>query len=509
MIGVLLVLLAAQDVRVPEFTRWEFARERVGHRLVAEVTLANVLDDALTDVRVTAVYYDQDKELRRSKTHVIPRVLSGASSSFTLEAEQVPNFTRYEVYVEYKGQTRLYLGTDPRRPPTAKKAEPARLQLLAPKDSPPASFPGDVGVALTVRNFGESEAQEPTAVLVFLDGGGAVVQKARVRLDAGIPPASDATYLLTVPRVGAYASMQASTAWLAAEGPPMTEPAADAREVVVRQNRLVRLSDGSARVSGIARNGLAKAVDKVTVAYRLGKLQASVLLPGALKPGAERAFEHYVPDCPPFDAGGYNLTYEDAAEAVSEAPPAALPSVRRVDLRKIEISGAKLPDAPARPQEEGGAAKAPPRVELRGLMMVEGRSFRQGDSTKYTGDTYLLRLHFTDDKGARAQPTPTLNFVIYNGQTPFKKVQRIVNRETWKVDASKINQLNVADNTMALDKKTGELWVAFLRTDGPGFDPRADLSLTIRDAGTWTWKGLGGDNKFEAPARSPDPPAKK
>ncbi len=501
--------LAAQEVRVPEFTKWEFARERVGHRLTADVTLANVLDADLADVRVTAVYYDQEKELRRSKTHVIPRLMSGASTSFTLEAEQVPNFSRYEVYVEYKGQTRVYLGTDPKRPPAAKKAEPPKLQLVAPKDSPPASFPGEAAVTLTIRNLGESEAQEPTAVLGFLDAAGAVVQKVRVRLDAGIRPAHEATYVLAVPGVGAYASMQASLAWLAAEGPTMAEPPADAKDVVVRQCRFLRMTDGSARVNGIVRNGLAKPVERVAVTCRLGRLQAVVQVPGAFKPGAERAFEHYVADCPPLESCGYDLTYADAEGAVADAPPPAVPSARKLDQRKIDLSGARLPDAPARPQDEGGAAKGTPRVELRGLMVVDGRSFRQGDSTKYTGDTYLLRLYFTDEKGGPSQPVPTINFVVYNGQMPFKKVQRIVNRETWKVDASKINQLNVADNTMALEKKSGELWVAFLRSDGPGFDPRADLTLTIRDAGTWTWKGLGGDNKFEAPPRAPDPPAKK
>jgi hypothetical protein len=147
--------------------------------------------------------------------------------------------------------------------------------------------------------------------------------------------------------------------------------------------------------------------------------------------------------------------------------------------------------------------KAAPKVELKGCMKVEGISFKQGQSTKYSGDTYLVKIAFTDEKGAAYQPTPTLNFVVYNGQEPYKKVQRLVTREQWKADTAKINRDSVADNTIACDKKTGELWVAFVRAD-PGFDPRIDLTLEIKGSGTWIWKGIDLDSKYEVPAKGPD-----
>jgi hypothetical protein len=156
--------------------------------------------------------------------------------------------------------------------------------------------------------------------------------------------------------------------------------------------------------------------------------------------------------------------------------------------------------APAAAQDE----KATPKVELKGCMKVEGISFKLGQSTKYSGDTFLVKIAFTDEKGSSFQPTPTLNFVVYNGQEPYKKVQRIVTREQWKADASKINKESVADTTIACDKKTGELWVAFVRAD-PGFDPRIDLTLDIKGVGTWTWKGVDLDSKYEVPAKGPDP----
>ena len=102
-----------------------------------------------------------------------------------------------------------------------------------------------------------------------------------------------------------------------------------------------------------------------------------------------------------------------------------------------------------------------------------------------------------------------MNFVVYNGQEPYKKVQRIVTKEQWNADASKVEKKTVADNTIACDKKTGELWVAFVRSDTGSFEPRFDLTLEIRGAGTWIWKGIDRDKKFEAASRGPDKPAEK
>ena len=139
--------------------------------------------------------------------------------------------------------------------------------------------------------------------------------------------------------------------------------------------------------------------------------------------------------------------------------------------------------------------KGTPKIEIKGLWKVDGISFKQGQSTKYSGDTYLVMLNFTDEKGAAWQPTPTMNFVVYNGQEPYKKVQRIVTKEGWKD--------TVADNTIACDKKTGDLWVAFVRAD-PGFDTKFDLTLEVKGAGTWIWKGVYSDVEYKVAAKGPD-----
>jgi len=168
-------------------------------------------------------------------------------------------------------------------------------------------------------------------------------------------------------------------------------------------------------------------------------------------------------------------------------------------VKKIVLALSLALLVPAAAQDD----KALPKVELKGCMEVEGISFKQGQSTKYTGNTYLLKLLFTNEKGDPYQPTPTMNFVIYNGAEPYGKAQRIVTKEQWKADASKINKDNVAVTTIAADMKTGELWVAFVRE--ANINPKLDLTLEIKGVGKWTWKGLDADAKWEAAAKGPDP----
>ena len=487
MSGMMLLWAAMQDPSAPAFTKFEFARERIEHKVTVDAVLSNPSGKDLADVAVTSVYYDGAKELRRSRTARIAKIAAGASAAFRLEAEQVPNFSRYEVYVEAGGRTRVYSG-DAKQPfPTLKKSEPAKLTI--------ASHSADGSrVTLVVRNSGESEAEEPTAVFP--------ARKTWVRLDRAVPPATEDTFELTLADAG-----EPSIAWLAAEGLTLPDGAADEKKVTLRQVRIIRLTDGTARITGVVKNGLAGAVDKVTAGFRLGKKEAPYTLPGGLKPGESRPFEHYVPECGPFDAAGFDLSYSegDAVPAGGPAPPTA----KRIGSKKIEIAQAKLPEPAAKQENKGPEEKASVKVELRGIMMVEGISFKQGDRTKYSGDTYILKLAFTDGKGNAFKPTPTLNFVVYNGQEPYKKVQRIVGKEQWNGDAAKVNHLSVADNTIVCDKKTNELWVAFVRTDGNSFDPRIDLTLDLRGAGSWVWKGMDKDKKFESPPRGPDKPEKK
>jgi len=141
--------------------------------------------------------------------------------------------------------------------------------------------------------------------------------------------------------------------------------------------------------------------------------------------------------------------------------------------------------------------KPGPKIELKGCMKVEGISFRQGQTTKYSGDTFLVKLLFTDEKGATIQPTPTLNFVVYNGQEPYKKVQRIVTKEQWKADVAKINKDTVADNTIASDNLTKA-------TDSGGFQMVAVRAMSYGAVATtrMTASARSGElNRFQSAAK--------
>jgi hypothetical protein len=488
--------------RAPEFTKFDFVRERIGHKVLVEGTLANGTGAELMDIRLTALYFDGNRELRRSKTARIAKVGSGGKADFTLEADQVPNFSRYELYVEYGAVTRLYGGDEKAPMPALRKAAGPNLTLLSSKDALPKSFPGDVVVSLTVKNDGGSPAEEPTAVLGFKVRG--EDRLVRVVLDRLVAPGSEDSFEVSVPGLEAYSSCEARVTFLSVEGPRPADPPPGVKELVVRSLRMVRLADGSGRVSGSFKNGLGVAVGEIAATFQVGKTEVPYTLPGTLTPGELRPFEFYVPSCPGFDGGGgYFVDFKEVPKPEAAAAAKA-PSVKKTGTRAVETRQVKLPPPPVKDRNNDPELNAKTRIKdyavgVRGLMYVQGGYLNNG---KYTGDVYLMRLIFIDDDGKPMKPTPTINMTVYNKDQAWGKVQRIVGKEMWNVDATKINSGNVADNTIACDKKSGELWIAFVRIDGPNFEPRADMTVVIPDLGTWSWKGLSG--KFEAAAKTAD-----
>ena len=61
-------------------------------------------------------------------------------------------------------------------------------------------------------------------------------------------------------------------------------------------------------------------------------------------------------------------------------------------MRTMLMTAALLVPAGASAQDD----KPTPKIELKALWKVDGISFKQGQSTKYSGDTYLLIMAFTD-----------------------------------------------------------------------------------------------------------------
>lgn len=474
--SVLLALLL--QAPAPEFTKFDLARERVGHRVVAEALLVNLQESDLADARVVVVYFDRDLELKRSKPVAVPRLPSGRPVPVKIEVEQVPNFSRYRVFVEVGGRTWEYLGEDPLRPPVVKKAAPARLILAESRRE-------DGALVLVVRNDGELEARDPVAV----------VGAARVRLGAALPGATEASYRVEIE------GKADGVAWTVADGPAQKDEK-DAAQLALRGFRTSRLSDGSVRVEGAVRNGFERAVEKVVVTFKVGKASAPLAIPGAMAAGEVRSFELYVPDPGAIDGVGFDLAYsEGGTPGKAEAPKA--PSVRLLGTRPVEIARAKLPE-PAQVDAPKEAAKAPSmQAEVKGLMVVAG--FNTPKSGKYTGDVYFLKVAFTDAEGKPARPPgATLNATMHEaGKDPWK-VQRIATREAWRIDSARLNNLNAEPNMVVCDQKTGELWIGLIRTDGSSFTWTIDLTVAVREAGTWAFKGLVEKEKYLAAAKPPD-----
>ena len=58
MMGLLLILSGiwlGQDVKAPEFTKFEFIRERIGHKVIVDGTMLNRTGADLADVKLTAI----------------------------------------------------------------------------------------------------------------------------------------------------------------------------------------------------------------------------------------------------------------------------------------------------------------------------------------------------------------------------------------------------------------------------------------------------------------------
>ncbi len=480
MIQAVLLLAALQDSKPPEFVKFDVARERVGHRVITDAGLKNPGAAEIANLRLTAIYYDGDRELRRSKPVAIPKIAPGATAAFQIEAEQLPNFSRYEIYLETAGATRLYQGTDVVSLPSLRPAGRASLVLVSHQVSP---------LTVVVRNPGGSPADEPTAALVFRSGG-SVVHQARVRLEKAVGPTSEETFEVAVPGVPPHSEVDVAVAWQASDELALPDPPGIPRDLALRQCRAVRLTDGSARVSGVLANGSTTAVRKVAARFRLGTLDAPYQFPAALKAGESQGFVFYVPRCPPFDALAFDLSFEGAAAGGGEAP--AFPSARRTAARRVEGAAVKLPPPPAKTAEEAAlpAEARPPSVGFRGLLIAEGA---YGKGGKYSGDTYLMKMVFLDPKGKPFQPEATISFVLYDGEKQVRRAQRTVTRQSWGVEATRLNGQTAELDSIAFDRKANELWVGIHWTDVPFKKPRADITVELKDGGTYTFKGVEKD----------------
>ena len=492
MIQALLFLGALlQDSKPPEFTKFDVARERIGHRVVVDAELRNPGAAELAGLKLTAIYYEGDREVRRSKPVTVAKIAPNAAAAFKIEADQVPNFSRYEVYLEVGASTRCYHGTDAVTLPSLKSPDRASMVLVSQKLNP---------LSLTVRNAGGIAADEPTAILTFRNGVGLIVHQIRIRLEKSVAASSEETFEINVPGAPPYASVDATVACQASDEMVLNDPPGGSGEVVLRQCRAVRLTDSSARVSGTLNNSTSGPVKRIVADFRIGKFEAPYTLPGILKPGQSRAFTFYVEAVQPFDSVSFDLSFEKAAASETDLDLPAPATSRRTSTRRVASDSAKLPPPPPKLVEEAASNELrPPSVGIRGLLVSEGSLQKNG---KYSGDIYLMRMIFLDGKGKPFQPEASVHFILYDGQKEVRKSQRSITKEGWRVDAKEVNGKGLDFDTIAFDRKTNELWVGLHWTDKPFAKPRADITVEIPGVGTYEFKGVSGD--WAAAPRYPD-----
>jgi hypothetical protein len=478
--------LQAQDP-VPEFGKFDLARERIGHRIVADAVLVNPLPTELRDVKVTAIFFDSERELKRSKPVPIDRIAPGGSGGAKIEVAQVPNFSRYEVVVESGGKRWAYAGDDPDRPPVIKLAGTARLVVAGLTESRPASFPGTSTLVLSLRNAGEGVARAPTAVLTYRAKGGAAVQRVHVRLADTLALDVVDTFEVVVPRVPEYAVLEVMPAWVARElaSPPDSQFENDV--VAVKQVKVGRLSNGTVLVTGQVRNGLKKTVEKVTVTFALGTREVPLSVAGRIRPGASSPVDFYVPDLGLFDGCSYGLDYSEAADAKGDAEVPSQPTAKRTGSRK------------ASDVDPAVAQRGRMSAEVRGVKWVEGSQFL---AMKGGGDVAFLRVALRDRNSKPVHPVGRISATLYDGAKPAGTPSRLIKDESWSTDVDDLGGFKVPAEAVAYDPATGELWVGLLRGDKAKVQLKADVLLTIDGMGVWEWKGL--EKTLEAPAKPPD-----
>ena len=470
-------LQAPAEKAGPEFTRFELSRERVRHRVVAEATLANLLAVDLDGVRVTIAFYDGEREVRRSPTAHLGKISAGRSAALTLETEQVEKFDRFEVLVESGDRRFVYRGRDPTRSPELLRAPPPRVEVASLAEERPSRFPGAVRVIAAVRNSGVTPAREPDLALEFLDAAGRAARAVRVRLGAAIEPSSEASFEVTVPDCPEYASVRAAAACAVGDVPIPPDPFQRLAELEIGQCRLVRMTDGSVRVTGMIRNGLSDAVRKVVVAFRVGGVEHPLALEGALAPGEVRPFEGWVTGAGAVDGYTYTVSFEQAPAGAE--PGAGRPTARSLGSRRIEAPGAAAPRA---------------TVALRGVAWIRAGSAK--------ADVAFVKLAVRGPDGRAIHPSGTLSFSAQIGGRASLRGVREIREEAWGRDAEDLAGSAKSSDFAAYDPLTGELYVGLVPVDPPGAPVKFDILLRLEGFGEWEWKGLQAP--FQSEARGPD-----
>ena len=494
-------VVSAQDA-FPEFTKFDVAREKTFQKTTAEIALQNPLGPPLKNVRLTIIFYDRDLEVRRSATTSLGDLSSNGTKTVTLATLRVPKFNRFDIRLDHDGGRIFYEANADHPIPILKRAPPARLSMILRPPARPASFPADLTFTAVVRNAGEGEAREPTAVIGFLGGPEKLV---RVHLADKIEAGSQDTFEVMIPNCPRFESVETSIVWLEEVLRFPVGKLTTALEVQFGRMRLGRLSDGCVVATGAIRNGIPSTIGEIDIVYELQGRQHPCRIPGTVAAAEVRPFRFFIDDAAPkITSFRYTVGFSElGGKAVSTSP--AIPRARRT----AHAAGTVKVEVAAKPVEQETAAeflrsapKGPPvTVELKGLGWIEGYYLKNG---KYTGDVGFLGIVFRDDKRKLIQPTGSVVATLYNGNKLMKRATRPFPKEAWRRDANRMHSKNVSDKAVAYDRKEKMLWVGMARMPGSFEELRADIKVTVKGVGVWRWTNLKGKS-FQRPPRGPDP----
>jgi hypothetical protein len=193
-----------------------------------------------------------------------------------------------------------------------------------------------------------------------------------------------------------------------------------------------------------------------------------------------------------------SYTYAVAHEEVDQinAPPAVAPPVATLLSRKAPPPDKDPVTKDPKPSEKKGAVT----VEVCGLTWIDGYTMV---NKKFSGWTSFLRIAIKDADGKPMQPTGKFTAQLSDANNKsLGAVQRFVKKDSFGLDALKIEPKNADAGIVAYDKKTGELWIGIVKIDSTLEALAIDAKLELDKIGTWEWKGLA--DKYAAKAKPAD-----
>ena len=465
------VFLFAQDAAGPEFPRFELSRERIRNRVIVDAELRNRLGVDLEAPRLTLVFFDGDREVRRSHTAHLPRLAAGGSVPVKIETEHVEKFGRLEALLESGDRRFVYEGRDLAKPPVLRAPPPPRLETRVRTQTRAGE---ELRAVVELRNLGVARARE-TGLLLAFEGSPAPPLHVRV---PDVEAASEDVIEVVVPSAPPGA-VRATAVCAVADIPCPPDPLGAINEVEVGRCRLVRLSDGTIRITGTLRNGRPSTVEKVVVEFRVGGVTRLLEAPEPLAPGAQRQFELVVAGAGAVEGYTYAMSYGETSKPAGEGIVRGA-TARRTSTRAL--AGA----------ETGAAVMERLTVQVRGLRWEKGPP-----RGKKAADVAFLRIAVRDRAGQPAHPTG--RFAARVGDAA---VVRTIGEEAWAKDVDELAG-KARPESVAYDPIAGELWIGLVRPEAPGAALRiADVALSLDGAGAWSWPSLA--EPFQVEARGPD-----